>query len=148
MEKGAYKREDKDSTRIKPAGIPLEARLSVYAGEPMRLTVSPSGRLSENQSIQSAASRLAPETVGRASGTDNIIRLEGDIAEKATNRPMSKDDFIKQLNKTGETDFCFETVSVETDGDSFVRVSALNDLRRRALDMMKERLTDGYKRSM
>lgn len=176
MEKGAYIREDKDGTEIKRRKLPLKAELYVYSGEPVRLTVSLSDRLSGNQSAQSASSLLAGETApgpGRlsekqilqsasylpasendqdpkcgASQADTMITLEGAAAEKASNRPMSKEDYIKQLNKTGDTDFSFDSILVDTDGQSFIRVSALNELRRSALEMMKERLTDGYKRSM
>lgn len=152
MEKGAYKREDKDGSEIKQRRLPLKAELYVYAGEPVRLAVSPSDIPYENLCIQPANSLPASEndqdTGYGASKTDILINLEGGIAEKAANRPMGKEDFIKQLNKTGDTDFSFDSILVDTDGESFVRVSALNELRRSALDMMKERLTDEYKRSM
>ena len=61
---------------------------------------------------------------------------------------MTADDYRKQLKKTGDFVFSFESIDIDTDGNTFVRISSVNELRRRALDMMTERLTDGYKRSM
>ena len=39
-----------------------------------------------------------------------------------------------------------DDISVELDGDSFVPVSALNELRRETLDALTEKLQDVYKR--
>ena len=61
---------------------------------------------------------------------------------------MSEADFFKPLNKTGGSDFVFEDIAVDTDGMSFVQILEINSLRRRALELMKERLTNDHKRCL
>ncbi|MCR4749421.1 MAG: U32 family peptidase [Lachnospiraceae bacterium] len=76
---------------------------------------------------------------------DSVTQTEGDIVDKALNRPLSEDDVIKQLNKTGESYFEFERVEVQMEPDCFMPVKALNELRRKAFWELKENLTGGYK---
>lgn len=63
----------------------------------------------------------------------NSVITYGDVVLKAVNRPIDKDTVIKQINKTGDSFFEFKDLSVEVDKESFMPVSALNDLRRKAL---------------
>ena len=122
MEKGAYKREDTSGYGCDRLSLPLRASLRVYAGSPMSLTVS---------------------------GKDgSSVSVTGDTAEQADRRPMTKDDLTKQIIKTGDSDFCFDKITVDTDDKSFVRVASVNRLRREALKLIKDRMLNGYKRSM
>lgn len=73
---------------------------------------------------------------------------KGITAEKARNRALSEEDIRKQVMKTGDSFFEINDITIETDGESFVPVSAINDLRRRALDSLLEKLDDGNKRSL
>ena len=61
---------------------------------------------------------------------------------------MTKDDLTKQIIKTGDSDFCFDEITVDTDDKSFVRVASVNRLRREALQLIKDKMLNGYKRSM
>ena len=124
VEKGAYKREDKDGTKIERRRFPLNAYLRAHAGEEIVLT---------------AESGKEPRAT---------VCVKGNTVLAAEKRPMSCDDFEKQLRKTGDSDFIFDRIEVDTDGGSFVRVAEINSLRRRAIEEMKGRLTDGYKRSL
>lgn len=124
MDKGSYKREDKSKAEFEDCRLPLKARLEAYTGHELQLEISPSD---------------CP---------DIRIRASGDVAEPARSHAMTADDYRKQLKKTGDFVFSFESIDIDTDGNTFVRISSVNELRRRALDMMTERLTDGYKRSM
>lgn len=124
MSKGAYKREDKDRSYIEIKSIPLIGSFTAISGENIRLKVYPV---------------RDPET---------FAEVIGDMAEPAGNHPMSPADFEKHLNKTGGSDFTFESIETVTDGVSFVRVSSINGIRRKALEMIRDKLTDGYKRSL
>ena len=73
---------------------------------------------------------------------------KGTEAQKARSRALSKEDIGKQMLKTGDSFFEIGDIEIKTDGDSFVPVSALNDLRRRALERLLEKLDDGNKRSL
>ncbi|MBQ7583527.1 MAG: U32 family peptidase [Lachnospiraceae bacterium] len=124
LERGSYKREDKEGAEIKRRQLPLRASLRAYAGSELQLEAGP------------------------VCDPDITVTVTGDVAEQAKSRAMTASDFKKQLSKTGDSDFYFDRIEVATDESSFVRISSVNDLRRRALAIISERLTHGYKRSL
>lgn len=75
------------------------------------------------------------------------VQKEGTVAQPAQKRPLAEDDVVKQLKKTGGSFYGADDISVELDGDSFVPVSALNELRRETLDALTEKLQDRQKRT-
>ena len=101
--------------------IPVSGRCTVISGAPMSLEVS-SGGIS--------------------------VKVSTDIVQEAQKHPAEEKDIRKQIIKTGDTDFVFERLEIETDGRSFAAVSALNDLRRQALDNMMKRLICDHKRTV
>lgn len=64
------------------------------------------------------------------------------VCEEAFNRPLSKDVVKKQMLKTGGTPFEITQLSVNIDDNLSVPVSALNKLRRDALDKLSGLLVD------
>lgn len=75
------------------------------------------------------------------------VRQEGMEVVPAVKKPLSEEDVIKQLKKTGGS--CFEPgkISVSMDSSVFLPVSALNELRRQTLDLLMERITGHYRRT-
>lgn len=66
-------------------------------------------------------------------------RVEGEVCQSAINRATDEATFKKQLGKLGDTFFCLKDINVYTDDNSFVMVSAINDIRRQIIDgLMKE----------
>ncbi len=59
------------------------------------------------------------------------------IAEKAQVRPLSEKRVEEQLKKTQDTPYEAAGVSISLDGDSTLPVSAINALRREALELLK-----------
>lgn len=55
------------------------------------------------------------------------------IPSIAQNKPISSENVINQLSKTGSTEFEFKNIDVKLDDNLFVQMSILNDLRRNAL---------------
>ena len=68
-------------------------------------------------------------------------------AQRASARPLSAERIKEQIGKTGETDFYFEKLSVDTDGESFAPMGALNQLRRAALSELREKMLARFRRS-
>jgi putative protease len=66
------------------------------------------------------------------------ISVEGDVAEAAQSSPMTRDDIISRLCKTGGTEFSFAIISAEVDDNIYIPVSRLNALRREACDKLRE----------
>ena len=62
------------------------------------------------------------------------------------NRAMTVEDFEKQLRKTGNTPFEFETLDIQLEGEVFVPNGALNELRRNALAKLEEAAVAKYRR--
>ncbi len=79
--------------------------------------------------------------------TDNKeMTVLGGIPQKAENKPMTADDFITRLQKTGGTPFKFVFSETNIADGLFVPASELNELRRNACDRLKNYLTEKYKR--
>ena len=60
----------------------------------------------------------------------------GDIVEKAINAPISKEDIIKSLSKLGNTPYEADIIDIEKSENIMVRVSSLNSLRRKAVELL------------
>ncbi len=69
----------------------------------------------------------------KAEANGKIAEVYGEIAEEAINAPMSSEEIVKRLSKLGTTPFEAEKVEVDSDDGVMIRVSSLNDLRRRAI---------------
>ena len=70
----------------------------------------------------------------------HFINCEGAVVDIARNQPLTKEDVIKQLYKTGDSFFEFEHLDVEMEDNCFMPVKSLNDLRRKAFEMLKEEI--------
>lgn len=61
-------------------------------------------------------------------------------AQEAKNKPLELEDVKQRMNKTGESDFYFEHLEIQMDMDVFVPNGVLNNLRRTALENLKENI--------
>lgn len=94
------------------SSVPVQFEFSAVTGEPPVLTVSDG---------------------------IHILRAAGETPlEAARNTPISAERIEEQLKKTGGTPYFAEAVAVKTDGLAAVPISALNALRRAALDKLGE----------
>ncbi len=67
---------------------------------------------------------------------------------QAEKSPITKDRIIAQLNKTGNTEFEFESINVDLEDNLFIpNISCLNDLRRTAIERLEEFAKRKYKRN-
>ncbi len=89
--------------------VSLTARATLRVGEPARLTVS--------DGIHTAD-------------------VAGDVVQAATGGPFDPERAARQLKKTGGTPYAVGAVDLDADADAFVPASALNALRRAALDAL------------
>lgn len=71
---------------------------------------------------------------------DMTVTCTGDIVLPATSRPVSETKVKEQLGKTGGTNFHPENITVILNGDGFLPISSLNQLRREALYQLEEEL--------
>lgn len=71
---------------------------------------------------------------------DVTVSVTGIVAEEATKKATDDDSFIKQLKKTGDTPFEVDNIDIFNDNQSFVYVSAINELRRQAIEELLNEL--------
>lgn len=68
------------------------------------------------------------------------VSYEGDEVSVAKNRPLTEEDIKSKLGKLGDTAFRFEKLEVVTDGNSFMPVKTINELRRGACELLENAL--------
>ena len=102
-------REARESFEGEHRQVRLTARATLRVGQPARLTVS--------------------------DGT-HTAEVAGDAVQAATSGPFDPDRAARQLQKTGGTPYMLGQIDFDADADAFVPASALNALRRAALDAL------------
>ncbi len=78
----------------------------------------------------------------------NSATATGDTVSGAKNRPMGIGDIRKQISKTGNTFFRFTDIEIETEGDIFIPVRQLNELRRNGIETFRRILLKKYRRTL
>lgn len=73
-------------------------------------------------------------------------KTEGAIVEKAIRQPVSGERLERQIRKTGGTPFTFDDLDIEIEGEVFLPIQAVNELRRDALLQLQEEITGRYRR--
>ncbi len=74
-----------------------------------------------------------------ATDEKNIVTATGDIPQAAKNKALTKDIVCESLTKLGNTPYYCEDISVNLNDALFVAASALNALRREAIEMLNEK---------
>ena len=81
-------------------------------------------------------SRIGKKLRIEISDFEASIYEEGDIVEESVSSSISRDDFIKQLKKLGNTPFSLSDIDIELDSNAFVRLSVINEMRRNLVDRL------------
>lgn len=74
------------------------------------------------------------------------ITVYGDEVQEAQNQPMDAERIEKQLRKTGNTEFEFEELYVETYGKVFLPMQSINTIRREALECIERAIVSEHRR--
>ena len=75
-----------------------------------------------------------------------ILTFEGCEPQKADKKPMTDDDIISKLTKTGGTPFIFDFEDTDIEEGIFIPVSELNRLRREACEAAEKAIISGFER--
>lgn len=68
------------------------------------------------------------------------ISLESDfIVEKANNNPTTKESFMKQFNRLGNTVYALNEIEFISEDDIFIPANKINELRRQAIILLDEK---------
>lgn len=74
------------------------------------------------------------------------VTVYGQKAETGKNQPVTEDKLLRQIGKTGGTDFAFTKLTAITEGKPFIPLQALNELRREGLQKLREEILKPYRR--
>lgn len=94
--------------------IKVDFHLSVNEGEPVSLSASAEGF--------------------------SVFVSDGCVPEKAINKPLTKDALVQRISKCGGTQFYADNVGIDLDEGLIVPASAINNLRRTALEELENKL--------
>ncbi len=72
---------------------------------------------------------------------------EGETVQQALKQPLEAARVKKQMCKTGNTPFTFGKLEVQIEGQAFLTMQALNELRRNGIRKLTECILEGYQRS-
>lgn len=78
---------------------------------------------------------------------NTTVEVDGDVPQIAMNQPMDAARIEKQMRKTGNTEFEFETLEIELAGRLFMPMQSLNELRRLGIEMLEEKILSAYRRT-
>ncbi|MEG1880527.1 MAG: U32 family peptidase, partial [Oscillospiraceae bacterium] len=70
-----------------------------------------------------------------------------EISEVAQKRSIIKENIINQLSKTGGTPFEFESIDVNIDGNPFISIKELNNLRRVGIEKISTKILEGLNKN-
>ena len=74
------------------------------------------------------------------------VHAEGALVQEAVKQPMTREKIIKQLEKTGNTQFYFQELDVQAEGNVFLPLQSLNELRRKGLEALEQALLSECRR--
>lgn len=78
---------------------------------------------------------------------DIHVNVTGDTPQEAVNHPIDSERIIKQMRKTGNTEFEFGELDIQIEGNLFIPMQSLNELRRIGLQMLEEAILRSYRRN-
>ena len=73
-----------------------------------------------------------------------VVYTGESIVQAAQSRPLTREEVEKRLRRTGDTGFAIDRLTLEMEEDIFLPVSALNELRRGAVETLRRRMLASY----
>ncbi len=77
---------------------------------------------------------------------DVFCKVEGDTIQEANKNPITREQISSKINQMGETDFYFENLDIQIEGDCFLPVSILKKIRREAIAKLREEMLAPFRR--
>ena len=77
---------------------------------------------------------------------DITAECEGAEVQEAKNQPLDPARIEKQMRKTGNTEFTFDRLDIRLEGNVFLPMQALNELRRKGIEQLTDMIRQKYRR--
>ena len=117
--------------------MPLKAEFKAIPGEVARLTV--------RRTVHQKSSLIPGFDEGNTK--EISVTVTGDEVMVAKNQPVTEEKIKEQLQKTGESEFYFEELTVLTGENTFLPMGKIKELRRNAFEELQAEILKGYRRS-
>ena len=75
------------------------------------------------------------------------IEITGQPVQEALSQPMDLARIEKQMRKTGNTEFEFSNLKIVSEGNIFIPMQSLNELRRTGIEKLQEKILESYRRN-
>ena len=72
------------------------------------------------------------------------ITVTGQQIQAAQKRPVTEEEVRRQISKLGQTDFQWKNLEIHLDESAFVPIQELNELRRRAIEELRQQMLSVY----
>ncbi len=82
----------------------------------------------------------------RLSCEDILIDITGYMVQPAEKNPITKNDLIKRLSKTGGTPYIFDFKEIICDENIYIPISEINSIKRKAVLLLNSKIAESYKR--
>ena len=121
----------------------------VAVGDEVRITTSSRfmreiDSRSRKRRVRVTAGLYVGRPVEFCAESDGIsVREEGDVVAAALKTPVSRDDVLRVLNKSGE-DWAVEATNIDMEKNVFIPMSALNESRRRLYEKLRAEILKSY----
>lgn len=89
---------------------------------------------------------LGAEAVLKLTKDDITVECRNGTVSKALNRPMDISEIEKRLRKTGGTSYEISSMHIKADDNIFISIKDINELRRKAFELLEKEILLKYKR--
>lgn len=124
-----------------PDKMSVRLSVEVRAGEPMWIRVT--GTETQKGQIFANGNGAAARKPHEPDMEQIQTQITGDVAQAAQNAPLRAEDIRKQMMKTGNSCVAVSDCQIHIEGDVFVPVRALNQLRRDAIEAYENQVICG-----
>lgn len=121
--------------------MPVRLNVRVAVGEPLQIIMERDGKSGSDfcREKEDTFEKACRENVK----TENYaVKTAGEIVQPAKNAPLTIDDVRRRISRMGESLLSVSECRIDMEGEGFVPVRALNDLRREAVKAFEAAVSD------
>ena len=82
----------------------------------------------------------------KAKYNKKVYKVYGEVVEEATNKPLTRERVEEALKKSGDIPYKFDKIFFDTFDDGFIRIAAINNLRRELFEKILKEEVSSHRR--
>ncbi len=127
-----------------PAKMPVRIQVRMAVGEPLQIKIKRDGKSGSNL-CRKKDDMLEQACKENGEAPDDSVKATGEIVQPAKNAPLTEEDVRKRIYRMGESLLRVSECEIDMEGEGFVPVRALNELRREAVRAFEAAVSDASK---